>query len=170
MMSIQDWGAIGEIVGAVGVIATLIFLSMQIRANTKESRLSATADIAREYNAYLQHITSDEKLSELWLRAVDRDFSSLTEEESARAIMVMGNFFRIMESAHIQHSSGRMDLTSWQGYERLIARSVNSSAFPVYWSLRSSLHGQDFQALVKAAQNKPDRTPMFLNPANQQEG
>ena len=71
-MSIQDWGALGEIIGAAGVIITLLFLSMQIRAITKESRLSATADIAREYNAYLQHITSDEQLSGLCLRAVDR--------------------------------------------------------------------------------------------------
>lgn len=164
MMSIQDWGALGEIIGAAGVIITLLFLSMQIRANTKESRLSATADIAREYNAYLQHITSDEQLSALWLRAVDREFSSLSDEESARVIMVMGNFFRIMESAHIQYSSGRMDHTSWQGYERLIARSVGSSAFPVYWKLRSTLHGREFQALVDEARKQPDTTPMFLDP------
>lgn len=160
-MSIQDWGAIGEIVGAAGVILTLLFLSLQIRANTKESRLSATADIAKQYNAYLQHITSDEKLSALWLRAVDHDFNALSEEESARVIMVMGNFFRIMESAHIQFSSGRMDLASWQGYERLIARSVSSSAFSPYWALRSSLHGPDFQALVEAAREQPDERLMF---------
>ena len=125
-LSIQDWGAIGELVGAAGVIATLLFLAFQIRANTKESRLTATADIARDYNTYLQHITADEELSRLWMNAVDRDFHALRDDEQARAIMVMGNFFRIMESAYLQHVSGRMDQTSWQGYERLIARSVSS--------------------------------------------
>ena len=160
-LSIQDWGAIGEIIGAVGVIATLLFLAFQIRANTKESRLTATADIAREYNTYLQHITADENLSRLWMNAVDRDFQALRGDEKARAIMVMGNFFRIMESAYIQHSSGRMDRTSWQGYERLIARSVNSSAFPVYWELRESWHNDAFQQLVNRLREKPDEVQMF---------
>ena len=161
MLSIQDWGAIGEIVGAVGVIVTLLFLSLQIRANTKESRLSATADIARDYNAYLQHITSNEALSALWLRAVDDDFGSLTEAERARVIMVMGNFFRIMESAHIQYTSGRMDLASWQGYERLLARSVSANAFSAYWQLRATLHGVSFQKLIEKISQQPDQTPMF---------
>ena len=45
-------GAIGEVVSAVGVIGTLVYLAIQIRANTKESRLTATGEISREYNAY----------------------------------------------------------------------------------------------------------------------
>jgi len=39
-----DWnaiGAIGEVVGATGVIATLIYLSVQIRQNTKAVRGAA---------------------------------------------------------------------------------------------------------------------------------
>ena len=118
-LSIQDWGALGEIIGAVGVIATLLFLAVQIRANTKESRLTATAEIARDYNTYLQHLTADEDLSRLWRNAVDGDVQTLRDDEQARVVMIMGNFFRIMESAYIQYAAGRMDLESWQGYERL---------------------------------------------------
>ena len=33
-MSIQDWGAIGEIISRIGVVATLIYLTIQIRAST----------------------------------------------------------------------------------------------------------------------------------------
>ena len=83
-LSIQDWGALGEIIGAVGVIATLLFLAVQIRANTKESRLTATAEIARDYNTYLQHLTADEDLSRLWRNAVDGDVQTLRDDEQAR--------------------------------------------------------------------------------------
>ncbi len=34
-------GAVGEIVGAVAVVATLVYLSIQIRQNTKSERASA---------------------------------------------------------------------------------------------------------------------------------
>ena len=34
-MTIQDWGALGEIIGGFGVIITLLYLATQIRQNTK---------------------------------------------------------------------------------------------------------------------------------------
>jgi len=33
-MTLQDWGAIGEVVGALAVVVTLIYLTKQIRLNT----------------------------------------------------------------------------------------------------------------------------------------
>ena len=33
-MTLQDWGAIGEVVGALAVVVTLIYLTKQIRQNT----------------------------------------------------------------------------------------------------------------------------------------
>ena len=34
MMNIQDWGALGELVAAIATVLTLVYLAMQIRANT----------------------------------------------------------------------------------------------------------------------------------------
>jgi len=34
-MTIQDLGAIGDLVGGVAVLATLVYLAMQIKQNTK---------------------------------------------------------------------------------------------------------------------------------------
>jgi hypothetical protein len=45
-MTVQDWGAIGEIVGAVAVVVTLVYLGKQIRQNThamEENRRLALA-------------------------------------------------------------------------------------------------------------------------------
>ena len=45
MESAVNWdavGAIGEIVGALAVVATLIYLSIQLRQNTRSSELAAT--------------------------------------------------------------------------------------------------------------------------------
>ena len=33
-MTIQDWGSIGELIAAVATVLTLIYLALQIRANT----------------------------------------------------------------------------------------------------------------------------------------
>lgn len=37
-MTIQDWGAVGEVVGSLAVLITLIYLSIQVRQNTRHVR------------------------------------------------------------------------------------------------------------------------------------
>ncbi|TDJ25860.1 MAG: hypothetical protein E2O58_02205 [Gammaproteobacteria bacterium] len=37
-MSIMELGALGEFLGSIGVIATLIYLAVQIRANTNSTK------------------------------------------------------------------------------------------------------------------------------------
>ena len=39
--SIQDFGAIGEVVGGIGVIASLLYLGTQIRSSARQSRADA---------------------------------------------------------------------------------------------------------------------------------
>ena len=40
-MTIQDWGSLGELIAAVATVATLIYLALQIRANTIVSKAEA---------------------------------------------------------------------------------------------------------------------------------
>ena len=58
----MNWDAIGalsESVGAIAVFITLLYLVIQIRAQTKESRLTATRDLSRDYLNAIDSITRD---------------------------------------------------------------------------------------------------------------
>lgn len=165
-MNWEAIGAIAESVGAFGVIATLIYLAIQIRSNTQENRLAATADISHEYNTFLQHITGDVELSRLWRIAVDGNAHDLTEDERSRAILVMGNINRILENAYMQYLAGRMESTSWHGYERLLLRGVNASIYPMYWQLRKGMHTEKYGELVETSMLNSDKTPMFKGATN----
>ena len=48
-MTIQDWGAIGEIVGAVAVVVTLVYLAKQIRQNTHAMEEDRRLALAQTY-------------------------------------------------------------------------------------------------------------------------
>ena len=159
-MNWEAIGAIGEMVSAVGVIGTLIYLALQIRNSTMESRLIANADIARDYNSLLQHISDDKELSMLWVTALE-DFNSLSADEKSRAIMLIGNMARILENAYQQFKSGRMTAEAWVGYEKLLKLAVSASVFPAYWMLRKELHNQSFQDLVQRLLETPATNKLF---------
>ena len=54
-MTIQDWGAIGEVVGAAAVVASLIYLAVQIRQNTLQLRANSY-DLTADHVIRLQHL------------------------------------------------------------------------------------------------------------------
>ena len=67
-MTIIELGAIGELLGAIGVIATLIYLSMQIRQNTKSMEENRRLSLAQTYQMRadaLQDMVVDAASSEL---------------------------------------------------------------------------------------------------------
>ena len=61
-MSIQDWGAIGEVVSAIGVVLTLIYLTTQIRQNTRQLQSQGHQGMTESYNALLAQLLADESL------------------------------------------------------------------------------------------------------------
>ena len=59
----QLFGNYGEFVGAMGVVATLVYLALQIRSNTLATRSASRLDVARDYrqinNAYFDLPTAN---------------------------------------------------------------------------------------------------------------
>ncbi len=82
----MDWeaiGAIGEVLGAVGVIVTLIYLSTQIRQNNKnleETTASAVNESLLNLNG---RISNDPEFADILLRG-RWDLESLNEVETER--------------------------------------------------------------------------------------
>ena len=52
-------GAIGEAVGALGVIASLGYLAIQIRAQNRESQVEATSDWTNQRSIYFFYSLSE---------------------------------------------------------------------------------------------------------------
>jgi hypothetical protein len=51
-MNWEAIGAVGEVAGAIGVIATLGYLAVQIRHNTRSVRAASRLDIASGWRAH----------------------------------------------------------------------------------------------------------------------
>ena len=72
-MSIIELGAIGELVGGVAVIGTLIFIAIQIRQNTHQLRENARTlrtnaldETQRISNELRRHMIDDRSVTEIW--------------------------------------------------------------------------------------------------------
>ncbi len=107
-MTIEEWGAIGEIVGALAVVASLVYLAVQIRQNTRQLSLSMKAT---ELAAFERNVESgnrvremfihDRKVTELYTRGI-RNYDDLCAEDKLRFGMILSNVFSALQGAHIR--------------------------------------------------------------------
>jgi hypothetical protein len=118
--------AIGQLVGALAVVISLIYLATEVRRNARAMRLAAARSTLDFLNRFSQQITERADLAELRHRGF-HDYESLEGTDRARFNSYMHAVFRIVEDVYYQHLHGDLDPRLWRGIE-VVVREMN--AFP----------------------------------------
>ena len=106
-MTLSELGNIGEFVGAVAVVVSLVYLAMQIRQNTQTVRASAYHNITAQWANHLQSIADNAELSSLYFRGL-ADSRSLDAQESPRFFLLMASQFALLEDLIDTRDSDRL--------------------------------------------------------------
>ena len=91
-LTILDWRAIGELIGGLAVILSLIYVGTQVRQNTKATKLTSYQHALDKLTALDLLLAKDQALHRIaWLVEKSRD--ELTEEEWSRyTYLTLPNF------------------------------------------------------------------------------
>jgi hypothetical protein len=102
-MSIMELGALGEFVGAFAVVATLIYLALQIRQNSamlKQNHEFSRASILQEsnvmYSTFRGLVAGDAGLARIYCRALSEE--TLEDDEAIRFEAYLEMYFAWVET------------------------------------------------------------------------
>jgi len=104
-----------ETVGILGVVASLVFVGLEVRQSTALARGQARQALAEVNDLWLSNLTSDLVYSDLWYRAWETE-GQVGEEEVFRASYMMTQFMRRLENVHFQFQEGLVDATALRSY------------------------------------------------------
>jgi hypothetical protein len=141
-------GAVGEIIGALGVILSLAYLGSQIRTQNRQSRVAAVTEWTTQWNSFLVSFAENPNLAELWTRGVN-DFSSLSQTEVVQFSSQCGRLFRVGESLYDQYRQGRFDPKTWRGVKRTLEDVARFRGAKEWWPTRAHWYSDEFVALVQ---------------------
>lgn len=144
-MTLEQYAAIAEIIGVVSVLVTLVFLTLQVRQNTRalkattiQAALQSEIDVAA---MLLEHASTWHKV----MTAAPLEAG----EETRKAIGLYNVFMIDTENRYHQYHSGYLGAQSWQARLGTLPRVV---ALPVFDLWRDSVgalsHSADFLALL----------------------
>jgi hypothetical protein len=76
-MSLQEIANFAEILGAAGVIGSLLYVGWQVSANTKTNRMRMHEQITQTYLSFLNSVLTDPDTFVAGLRSFDRPMKPL---------------------------------------------------------------------------------------------
>jgi len=82
-VTIQDLGSIGEVIGALATVATLAYLAMQIRANTRATLAEARRTTLHHRTSGLSELIANEDVARIFDKGLT-DRNSLSSVERIR--------------------------------------------------------------------------------------
>ena len=143
MTGLQSLGSIGEFVGAVGVVISLVYLAQQMKQNTTSVRAASFNSMVQNSIGLLEHSFRDSEFAALVLRA-ERDPDALSPEESVRWDAYMTAVYRHFGNLIYQHRVGALDPLMWEAYQATLKEHLRTSA----WASWYEEHGHVFSVAL----------------------
>jgi hypothetical protein len=154
-------GAIANLVAAIGVIATLIYLSVQIRQNTKAVRSSSIQNLVQSFSTTAQAAIENEDIIPLLLKG-NTGADALTEVERARLHFWFIMTFRRFEGVYFQRDLGIVDADVIDGFERSHLAVLASKGAQDWWVNSKGIFNSGFVRYVEMLLEK--HPPKTLHP------
>ena len=137
-------GAIGEVLGAVAVVLSLVYVAAQVRHNTAALSRAASADAIAAIRHWNQSLIDDPVMVRIFSKGVE-DMNALDDDGRARFVVLMLNFLKTFENMHYQFSKGAMEPEVWRGWGRLGELYLTAPGIQQYWTERRPLFSPAFQ-------------------------
>ncbi len=158
----MNWEAIGamaELAGAVGIVASLVFLALQIRRNTQSTRALVYQGTLIE--AVRMRVTAgqDPKMATLLFETAQHSYSQLPEYEQKQALHLLVGLSHLYESVHYQHARSLIEDTLWEPWEQVIGDFVRTSSFQYLWERIAPGFNREFRSYVERAMSSQERAP-----------
>ncbi len=144
-LKLTDWASIAEIIAAIGVIFSLIFVGLQINEGNQETR-AATIQAASDAEAFM--IATMVNHSETWNKIVTG--APLESGAETRKGINLYNFLMVdTENRYHQFHSGFLDAASWEGRLSILQPIVRLPIFKIWReSFGAKGHSAEFLELL----------------------
>lgn len=155
-------GNIGDFVGGIGVVATLIYLVLQIRQNTRQLeqnseivRASAEVDTARLMADWHAVGANSPDLVRIWGAHMAKGAGALAPDERARLVWFVAQYITIVEGLYRQHCRGHLSLDSWSPYEKTLSGLLRKPLISDFVLSKTSAFSGDFLQLCSQLIESP---------------
>ena len=158
-MSIQDWAAISEIVGAIAIIVSLIYVGVQLRQNTRATRVITSQAFVQTHGESVSHLIQEEFRDIYWRGLAG--LSNLHGSELAAFGGWTAQLLREFESFYFQWKAGAFEDQIWSGWNCQFRDAFGYLGVQEVWTIRSHHFSEEFREFVKREIAGTESKPIY---------
>src|SRR6478672_9985853 len=152
---LETINAVAQLTAAVGVIASLFYLAVQIRQNTRSQRSAIVDSLIN----LLAPFASDPALMRAFV-AVIEDWHGATEADRLRGVSTLFSTFKLFENAWFQQGQGTLDPEQWEAWDLHIRVYYHRPGVKTWWSDRRAMFAAGFRNYVEGTKPVSGVSPL----------
>lgn len=153
---------IGELLVAVAVVVSVVFVAIEIRQNSEAQIRSTTQEAVGNYISSLERLVDNADFSCLYIRGV-QDYRALSGADRLRfSAYYMSTYYQLQEMLQFAEE-GSIDADTWSGFLGLLTETTQYPGVRQWFSDRRHWFNSDFQAYIDELmqENQPIEDYLF---------
>ena len=143
-MTLEQAAFLSQIVSAVAVIASLIFVGFQLRQNTKSIKAATSQSHSATYHQIISSLATNGELAHLW-RVGLAGLEGCSDDDRVRFFAITSTLFRFYEASRIQWRHGQLDKEHWHTIEQQVISLRGQPGIETWWASRRYWHSEEFR-------------------------
>ena len=143
-MTLDDYAMLAEILGAILIIVTLVFLLLQIRQSTKATRAATSQAIHEHMSEIYGMVVGNKEFSAVFVNGM-RDPDSLSPSDTAQFFAFWMSACIAMQNLRAQTEDRVIPPDLLEAYSNNIINMSSAAGFQAFWTQRKHLFSPDFR-------------------------
>jgi hypothetical protein len=139
--------AIAELLGAIGVIVSLVYLATQIRQNTRAAQLTSHEIILSSASSFNSLLSQNKDLARIY-RVGAEDLASLDGDERTQFDFLHLQWFDWFENLYLRHERGFIDPGFWDRHISVMPPGLARPGVANWWAENKGTYSAGFAELV----------------------
>ena len=148
--TLGDLANLAEIVGAIAIVISLIYVGQELRANTAAVKANSLQSITNSSSASMLAVVENGDFADIRLQG-DKDPAQLSGADRLRYVLYQRQMWLHFQNVWTQWKLGVIDDGVWKGYQNIICDDlVGTDAKLAWWNqVHAYALSEGFSDLIK---------------------
>ena len=142
-MTMLEWGALGELIGGLAIIVSLIYVGIQVKDSAGATRSAAANDASVSMQSWYLEMGSNREASDLWFNAMTSPEPLPTHEEF-QFMMMMHAVLLGMQNSYLLSQEGTIDAEFREATTTAVVAVKDLPGLERYWRQRRGFFHSGF--------------------------
>ena len=149
-MNWEAIGALSQLVAALGLIPSVVYLAIQVRAQNKAHHRGSLDMLTTQWGDLIQTVNESDDFARIYLAGL-ASFEAMEPASRIRFGAYLLRVFRYWEAMHFHFTDGTLHPSSWRALQAQMADIIAYAGVREWWRTRKHWSTDEFCDVVEAA-------------------